>query len=386
MPLQEPVLDHDVPGPRRRRWQDGGTPSLESDAPWSMADQWPVVVGALAGDQLQFLEAVDAHLRQATAAGRMDAAEALALRRAMANLRHTSLRAQQVTRLASGRIRQYRERLDLAQVVRAVLRDRPDGTALSKAVAQADLLPVDLRMDASLAYTLVEAVIAWMFARCRDIVIRTDPVARGNDDVATLLVTGRRLTAARGEGEPRRRRLEDGLDLVLARQAAEAAGLSMHLRQEGDLVGMGVHFPRAMTEPSGSMPGIEWPARAPVAHVPEWVLVITPDSGLVSSAAFGLGQAGFETRGAQTARDARRKLQDSPVAVILDETARGGEFESLRAELLAVVGPRPLIEIIRRRPEGPALVPRPGERPKVARDDVVPDIAATLLLELAKAS
>ena len=56
--------------------------------------------------------------------------------------------------------------------------------------------------------------------------------------------------------------------------------------------------------------------------------------------------------------------------MILDETARGGEFESLRAELLAVVGPRPLIEIIRRRPEGPALVPRPGERPKVARDDV----------------
>ena len=72
------------------------------------------------------------------------------------------------------------------------------------------------------------------------------------------------------------------------------------------------------------------------------------------------------------------------MAIVLDETAIGGEFDALRAEIFAAKGQRPLIEIFRRRP-GEPIVPMAGELPKVARDEVVPDIAATLLFELAKA-
>lgn len=153
-----------------------------------------------------------------------------------------------------------------------------------------------------------------MFARCRDIVIRTDPVGRENDR-ASLLVTVRRFTPAPGEGAPRRRRVEDGLDLVLARQAAEAAGLTMQLRQEVQLVSLSVQFPKAFTDAGGGMASIELPARGKVSNVPEWVLVISADTGLVSSAAFGLGQAAFETRGAQSARDARALLREWPVGL-----------------------------------------------------------------------
>jgi hypothetical protein len=386
MPLQDSAMDRGAPGPRRRRWSDGSTPGLEGDAPWSMADQWPAVVGALAAGQLDLLRTFTAFADQAQASGCMADAQTQALRRAVADLQHTSLRAQQLTRLASGRIRQYRESLDLSQVVRAVLRDRSPGAALSQSIAQADLSPVDLFMDAAVAYTIVDSSLAWMFARCRDIVIRTEP-ARGDDGNAMLVITGRRFAGDAPEGAPRRRRLEDGLDLVLARQAADSAGLPMQLRQDGPLVGISVLFPQALTGLGGGLPGLERPTRAPVPNTPEWVLVITTDSGLVSSAAFGLGQAGFETRGAQTARDARAKLRESPVGVILDEDAAGGEFDALRAELLAADGPRPLIEIVRR--ADAASAPPANAREdwaKVARNDVVPDIAPTLLVELAKAS
>lgn len=126
-----------------------------------------------------------------------------------------------------GRTRQRRGCL------RAVLRDRPVGAALSESIAQADLSVVDQFMDAAVAYTIVEGVLVWTLARCRDVVIRTDPRGR-DDDMASLSVTGRRFTPVAGEGAPRRRRVEDGLDLVLARQAVEAAGLTMKLHQGGD--------------------------------------------------------------------------------------------------------------------------------------------------------
>ena len=74
-----------------------------------------------------------------------------------------------------------------------------------------------------------------------------------------------------------------------------------------------------------------------------------------------------------------------PVAIVLDEAATGGEFDVLREELLGPGGPRPLIEVTRARPRL-QVIPGSAHLPKLAREDVVPDIAATLLFELAKAS
>src|SRR4051812_18969645 len=112
-------MDREMSGPQRRRWSDGGTAAVDTHKPWSMGDQWPVVVGSLAGEQLDFVRAVSALVQQSTAEGRMTEAEAAVLRSGMARLQHTSMRGQQITRLASGRIRQFRESIDLSQVVRA---------------------------------------------------------------------------------------------------------------------------------------------------------------------------------------------------------------------------------------------------------------------------
>lgn len=375
-------MDREVSGPLRRRWSDDSTPASVSDKPWSMADQWPVVVGALAGDQHEAMRVVEDHVQRARAEGRMDEAEAQSLRRALADLRHTTQRAQQITRLAGGRIRQYRESIDLAQVVRAVLRDKGARASLPEAVGQASLAPVDLFMDAASAYAIVEGVLAWMLARCSDIVVRTECTSAGEG--ATFVASGRRRAEDPAPGALRRRRLEDGLDLVLVRQAVVSAGLALVIRDDGGQVGLSVHFPQAFTDIK-TIEGHSF-GRGPAPHVvPDWVLVVTTDEGLVSSAAFGLGQAGFETRGARSAREARAKLRQSPVAVILDSAATGPDFDDLRSELLVVGGSRPLIEITRgAAPDAPQACTR--DCPRVPREDVVPDIAATLLFELTKTS
>ena len=112
--------------PIGRRWSDGaGTyASTDPNAPWSMTQQWPNLVAALSEQAVESSNLLLRALNYLVGAGRLRRSEAKALSDAMHQLRGTSLRAQQITRLAGGRIRQARERVDLAELVRHVMEER----------------------------------------------------------------------------------------------------------------------------------------------------------------------------------------------------------------------------------------------------------------------
>lgn len=109
-----------------RRWSDGAGAfaPVDPNAPWSMAQQWPNLVAALSEQAVESSNLLLRALNYLVGAGRLRRSEAKALSDAMHQLRGTSLRAQQITRLAGGRIRQARERVDLAELVRHVLEER----------------------------------------------------------------------------------------------------------------------------------------------------------------------------------------------------------------------------------------------------------------------
>jgi hypothetical protein len=91
-----------------------------------MSQQWPNLVAALSEQAVESSNLLLRALNYLVGAGRLRRSEAKALSDAMHQLRGTSLRAQQITRLAGGRIRQARERVDLAELVRHVLEERHD--------------------------------------------------------------------------------------------------------------------------------------------------------------------------------------------------------------------------------------------------------------------
>jgi hypothetical protein len=146
-----------------RRWSDGAGTYAPADpnAPWSMTQQWPNLVAALSEQAVESSNLLLRALNYLVGAGRLRRSEAKALSDAMHQLRGTSLRAQQITRLAGGRIRQARERVDLSELVRHVLDDRASELAASEVTITSDLQPVDVLLDPPVAISLLNSIFDW---------------------------------------------------------------------------------------------------------------------------------------------------------------------------------------------------------------------------------
>ena len=243
---------------RRRRWADAS--ATAPGGPWSMGDRWPLLVSALADEQNELLRVLQEQGLQSPVSGRLTVQEALVLRTACERLQRTSRRAQQITRLASGRVRQFRERIDLCDTVLGVLADLGLDTRAGGTIAELDLAPAEAFMDAAAAYTVVECLLAWLQVHGRGLALQTEP-GRG---AAGPVLTATGLRAAprpATSGPPPRRRLEDGLDLLLLQQAVWANGLTLRVVAGRDITAR-VGFP-SLALGADSFGRIELPAPHP---------------------------------------------------------------------------------------------------------------------------
>ena len=127
-----------------------------------MSQQWPNLVAALSEQAVESSNLLLRALNYLVGAGRLRRSEAKALSDAMHQLRATSLRAQQITRLAGGRIRQARERVDLAELVRHVLDERAARIRGRRRRRSARTCrPVDVLLDPPVAISLLNSILDW---------------------------------------------------------------------------------------------------------------------------------------------------------------------------------------------------------------------------------
>jgi hypothetical protein len=139
-----------------------------------MAQQWPSLVATLPEQAVESSNVVMRALDFLVGAGRLRPAEAKALGKTPRELRATSLRAQQITRLAGGRIRQARDRVELASVIRGLIDERCAFLEAAGVMVRGVLSPVDVLLDPPVAITLVNNVIDWAMAFSKDITLRVD--------------------------------------------------------------------------------------------------------------------------------------------------------------------------------------------------------------------
>lgn len=228
---------------RRRRWADASAPAPSGQ--WSMGDRWPLLVSVLADEQADFLSAVREHLAQPSGAP-IAPDTAPRLQGAADRLQRASRHAQQIARLASGRVRQFREPVDLCHLVRAVLADLGPHSGAEDPITRLDLVQADVFMDASAAYTVVECLLAWLRTHGSALVVRTEPGKAGAGPV--LSASGQRAPMpAAAPGTPRHRRLDDGLELLLLQQAVWANGLTLRILAGTDITAR-VGFPPLMPQ------------------------------------------------------------------------------------------------------------------------------------------
>lgn len=384
----------DSPPTIGRRWSDGaGTYApADPDAPWSMAQQWPNLVAALSEQAVESSNLLLRALNYLVGAGRLRRSEAKALSDAMHQLRGTSLRAQQITRLAGGRIRQARERVELSELVRHVLDDRAGELAAAEVTVSSDLQPVDVLLDPPVAISLLNAIVDWATSFSKNLHVTLLPTEWPGPAQLKVRVTTPAAQPAHPGGvgwtvRPRGRRLNDGLHWMLLRQIAASSGLEVTRSREDGAALLAVAFPKTflstegvacleLTDPAG---GVTAPLRE------TWVLVIAHEDKVRGEAVDALRKMGIAAVAASDTAQARAVIGDSrPNVLVTAWDIPPADIAAFRRDVLGGEDHCPLVEITRELPSFHLSGFDRFETPKVGREQLTAELPPTVLFELVK--
>jgi hypothetical protein len=378
-----------------RRWSDGaGTfAPVDPNAPWSMAQQWPNLVAALSEQAVESSNLLLRALNYLVGAGRLRRSEAKALSDAMHQLRGTSLRAQQITRLAGGRIRQARERVDLSELVRHVLEERSGEIEAAGAAVSSELQAVDVLLDPPVAISLINAIVDWAMSFSKQLHFMLVPAEwPGPAQLKVRVTTPSPSSAPQAGGagwtvRPRGRRLNDGLHWMLLRQIASSSSLEVARSRDDGAALLTIDFPQTFLSTQGmacldlseSVDGQEAPLRE------TWVLVLARDPKLRSEALDALRKMGIEARAAGDIREARTVIADSrPNVLVSAYDMPAEEVATFRHDVLGGEERCPMVEITRELPSFHLSGFDRFETPKVGREQLMAELPPTVLFELVK--
>jgi hypothetical protein len=378
-----------------RRWSDGAGAFAPTDpnAPWSMSQQWPNLVAALSEQAVESSNLLLRALNYLVGAGRLRRSEAKALSDAMHQLRSTSLRAQQITRLAGGRIRQARERVDLAELVAHVLQDRAPEIEAAGIAVSSDVQAVDVLLDPPVAISLLNAILDWGMSFSKQLHFVLVPSGfPGPAQLKVRVTTPMSGQSAHPGGvgwtvRPRGRRLNDGLHWMLLRQIAASSSLEVtRSRQDGAAL-LTIDFPKtflstegmACLELSDGGDGDSQPLRE------TWVLVLAKEDRMRNEAVDALRKMGIEARAAADTTQARAVIGEArPNVLVTAYDVPHDEVAAFRRDILGGEERCPMVEITRDLPSFHLSGFDRFETPKVGREQLTAELPPTVLFELVK--
>lgn len=127
-------------------------------------ERWHALVSQIGAEIAAPLTAALERINTLTSTGRIDRQGLRALRHEVEAARQVGMIGQQLTRFASGRLRQSHERLQLAEVVNGVLAHRGRETEARGIVLKPLLKPAEVIVDASLLFSLLNSMFDWSLA------------------------------------------------------------------------------------------------------------------------------------------------------------------------------------------------------------------------------
>ena len=313
------------------------------------------------------------------------------LREQIERARRAGIMGQQVERLASGRVRQAPERVDLTAVLReALLQHRRQAVALGIALRPA-LAPAQVMADPALIVTFIETLLSWTFEHARSAVeLRIElggwPVRAG------LACSFRHLS---DEDVDRSLLVFGGSPLYtiawrLLQQAARTMELPLELTDDGVSARLLIEFPRTVNDPSEAAAlrdrsGAEQSGvnSKPLAGCHLLVVAARRETrALVREA---VRHMGLMLDYVNSVDEARQFCNGGMPHAILHESALGGDrFERLRLDLLSEVPKLVFIELAE---EGRGVQTRRiGARQfsSIGRGTLVESLPPTLMYELSR--
>jgi len=236
--------------PPRRRWSDGPQYpwSPATDDAWALATHWPALAGVLCEEVARGSGDAMREIDRMLALGRMSRSEAMNVRRMLVSMRACGVAMQQVVRLGSGRWRASPDRVDLATVARAAIRDRQRELAQGGIELGLDLRSLNVWIDVAVAGALIGAALDWALSFSTKVYVKTEPVP-------ARIVVRAALPTAVGPRTGRNRRMNDNLHWVLLRQLAASSRLSVSRSSSAATESAVIEIPSAIALDSRRRPG-----------------------------------------------------------------------------------------------------------------------------------
>jgi hypothetical protein len=324
--------------------------------------------------------------------GRIDRSGLRALRDEIECARRIGLGAQQISRFASGRVRQHQERLNLTQRLRDALAQRGRETASRGIDLRQDLKPAEVIIDASMLSALLQAVLDWSFEHARShiefrIDVKTWPVhARLACRFAYIPADELPAHAQAGTDGARL----DTIAWQLLRRLAQMLGLVVQRNESAGTTQLMLEFPHTVNEGLATLSMLDFddgPAAGPNSQpmVGRHVLVIASRRETRNSVRETLKPMGLMVDYVATLDEAREFCCSGlPHAIIFESALAGENFRKLRADWSGGVPSLAFIEISEQGREL-EVIDLGGQRTsRIGRDVIISALPSALMFELAK--
>lgn len=331
------------------------------------------------------------------ATGRIDRGALRLLREEIDLARRAGIMGQQLVRLVGGQMQLTAERLNLTDLLHEALAQRGREIEARGVEVRQMLTPCEVRSDGTLLFSLLQAVLDWSFEHA---VARIDLGLSVKEwpGHARLVCTFAHRPADEAEAGDDDRQGEEALSLnsmawhLLARTAA-ALRVGVERRDSPGRTALSLTFPDTLRP---KLPGFELSgpgalkaqeARNEMPLAGRHVLVLAARREvrhIVREALRPMGMmVDFVTSVEQAAELAREAM---PHALVYEGTLAGGDFDRLRAELLAEA---PRLALIRIGEQGRAfeILNVGGQQvASVGRDAIIDSLPAALRFELTRSA
>lgn len=350
--------------------------------------RWPAVLRQLGGEIAGPLTSAVERIDRLAATGRIERHCLRALRSELDQVRRAAMVAQQLARYAGGRVRQSQERLDLAQAIRSALGQREREAEARGVPLRLSLKPAHVIADATLLFSLAQAVLDWALPLARSpIEVRLEHTRWPAHARWSCRFT-HRAPDQPAEADAVRATL-DTLPWQLLQQIGWAMGLTVERHDDASQTVLGIEFPRTVNDSMEGVSTIELdadgdstPDSRPMAG--SHVLVVAPPGDLRSRVHDAIRRTGMIIDFSASVTEARAFCAEGlPHAIVYDVALADAALEGLRAELQQQAPGLVFVEVGRQGKTWEACGPG-AACAQVGLDAVASGLPAVLVMELTK--
>ena len=356
------------------------------------AERWHELVSQVGAEIAAPLTAALERIHVLTATGKIDRAGLRALLDQVEQARQVGMIGQQLTRFASGRVRQSHEVLQLEEVLKSVLALRTRETQARGIALKPQLRSARVIVDGSLLFSLLNATLDWALANAHahiefTIDFKTWPVH------ARLTCRFTHRLADQPDDESVTSSVQPSLDSLtwrLIEQTAWTMGLVVDRKEASGLSTLVLEFPKTAGDEMEGLSATEvddvsTQSGNSKALAGSHVLVVASRREvrvLIRDALRNMSMlVDFVSSVDEAASFCKEGL---PHAIIVESIQRGGRFTSFRDEILGEVPDFVFIEILEQGSTFEMSGTNGAPMARIGRDVVASSLPAALMFELSR--